>query len=112
LFAYDPSAASFSALLQIVSTLNQNDVLSVVTWNDTSQQNALTLTFTGPVSTSGTIYQEYDTTDYDSPTLNDPGQPLPGEFSFELGTSVPVNDFDLLRTNIDASRLWVTLDGY
>jgi hypothetical protein len=87
------------------------DIVQVITWNDTREQNALTLTFAGPVETGTTIYQAYDTTDYDSPTLNDPSQPLPGEFAFEVGTSSPVNDFDLLRTNIDASRLWVTLDG-
>jgi len=110
-FAYDPSAPAFTSLLQIASTLNLDDVVEVITWNDTSQQNALTLSFAGPVETGLTIYQEYDTTDYDSPTLNDPAQPLPGEFSFELGTSSPINDFDLLRTNVDASRLWVTLDG-
>jgi hypothetical protein len=110
-FAYGPSAPAFTSLLQIVSTLNLGDVVQVITWNNTSQQNALTLTFAGPVNTGTTIFQEYDTTDYDSPTLNDPTQPLPGEFAFEVGTSTPTNDFDLLRTNIDASRLWVTLDG-
>jgi hypothetical protein len=110
-FAYDPSAPAFTSLLQIASTLNLDDVIEVVTWNDTSQQNALTLTFAGPVQTGITTYQAYDETDYDSPTLNDPTQPLPGEFAFEVGTSSPTNDFDLLRNNIDASRLWVTLDG-
>jgi hypothetical protein len=110
-FAYDPSAPAFTSLLQIASTLNLDDVIEVVTWNDTSQQNALTLTFAGPVQTGITIYQAYDETDYDSPTLNDPTQPLPGEFAFEVGTSSPTNDFNLLRNNIDASRLWVTLDG-
>jgi hypothetical protein len=110
-FAYDPSAPAFTSLLQIASTLNLDDVVEVITWNDTSQQNALTLTFAGPVQTGTTIFQPYDTTDYDSPTLNDPTQPLPGEFASEVGTSNPTNDFDLLRTSVDASRLWVTLDG-
>ena len=110
-FAYNPVVPEFSSTLQITSTLNLGDVVQVITWNDTSQQNALTLTFAGPVQTGTTIYQAYDETDYDSPTLNDPTQPLPGEFAFEVGTSSPTNDFDLLRPNIDASRLWVTLDG-
>jgi hypothetical protein len=110
-FAYNPVVPEFTSTLQISSTLNLGDVVQVITWNDTREQNALTLTFAGPVDTGTTIYQAYDTTDYDSPTLNDPSQPLPGEFAFEVGTSSPVNDFDLLRTNIDASRLWVTLDG-
>jgi hypothetical protein len=111
-FAYDPSQPTFTALLQISSTLNLDDVIEVITWNDTSQQNALTLTFAGPVNTGTTIFQPYDTTDYDSPSVNNPSEPLPGEFAFEVGTSSPTNDFDLLRTNVDASRLWVTLDGY
>jgi len=111
-FVYDPSGPYFTEELQISATLNPGDVISVITWNDTTQQNALTLTFAGPVDTGVTIYQEYDTTDYDSPTFNDPTQPLPGEFSYEVGTSTPINDFDLLRTNVNASRLWVTLDGY
>ena len=111
-FAYNPSAPAFTSTLQISSTLNLGDIVQVITWNDTQQQNALTLTFAGPIQTGITVYQAYDTTDYDSPTLNDPIQPLPGQFSYEVGTSAPVNDFDLLRDNIEASRLWVTLDGY
>ena len=110
-FAYNPVVPEFTSTLQISSTLNLGDVVQVITWNDTREQNALTLTFAGPVQTGTTIFQAYDETDYDSPTLNDPTQPLPGEFAFEVGTSSPTNDFDLLRTNIDASRLWVTLDG-
>ena len=110
-FAYNPVVPEFTSTLQISSTLNLGDVVQVITWNDTREQNALTLTFAGPVQTGTTIFQAYDETDYDSPTLNDPTQPLPGEFAFEVGTSSPTNDFDLLRTNIDSSRLWVTLDG-
>jgi hypothetical protein len=110
-FAYNPVVPEFTSTLQISSTLNSGDVVQVITWNDTREQNALTLTFAGPVQTGTTIFQAYDETDYDSPTLNDPTQPLPGEFAFEVGTSSPINDFDLLRNNIDASRLWVTLDG-
>jgi hypothetical protein len=38
-------------------------------------------------------------------------QPLPGEFDAESGTTINVNDFDLLRDDIDGNRLWVTLNG-
>ena len=110
-FAYDPSAPLFTAQLQISSVLNVGDNIEVITWNDTSQQNALTLTFTGAVQTGVVVYQPYDTTDYDSPTVNDPFQVLPGEFAAEIGISNLANEFDLLRTNVDASRVWVTLDG-
>jgi hypothetical protein len=85
LFDYNPSGPTFSTELQIVSPLNINDVIQVITWNNTAQQNILTLTFQGPVQTGLTITEPYDTTDYDSPTLNDPLQPLPGEFDAETG---------------------------
>jgi hypothetical protein len=91
--------------------LNINDVIQVTTWNNTTQQNILTLTFQGPVQIGSVIFEPYDTTDYDSPTLNDPLQVLPGEFDAETGITTNVNDFDLLRENIDGNRLWVTLDG-
>jgi hypothetical protein len=111
LFAYDASTPAFTAELQIVSLLNIGDIVEVITWNDTTQQNIATLTFQGPVQTGLTITEPYDTTDYDSPTLNDPLQPLPGEFDAESGTTINVNDFDLLRDDIDGNRLWVTLNG-
>jgi len=111
LFAYDPSAPAFTAELQIVPLLNIGDVVEVITWNDTTQQNIATLTFQGPLLTGVTVNQPYDTTDYDSPTLNNPFQPLPGDFDSQIGVTVPINDFDLLRDNIDGNRLWVTLDG-
>jgi hypothetical protein len=111
LFDYNASVPAFSSTLQIGSLLNLDDVVTVITWNDTTQQNIATLTFQGPVETGVVISQPYDTTDYDSPTLNNPLQPLPGDFSAETGISIPINDFDLLRENINGSRLWVTLDG-
>jgi len=111
LFDYNASGPTFSAELQIVPPLNINDVIQVTTWNNTAQQNILTLTFQGPVQMGSAIFEPYDTTDYDSPTLNDPLQVLPGEFDAETGITTNVNDFDLLRENIDGSRLWVTLDG-
>ena len=111
LFAYNPSTPVFTAELQIVPILNLGDVIEVITWNDTAQQNIATLTFQGPVQTGLVVTEPYDTTDYDSPTLNDPFQVLPGEFDAETGISIPTNDFDLLRDNIDGNRLWVTLDG-
>ena len=110
-FAYNPSVPVFTAELQIVPLLNIGDVIEVITWNDTSQQNIATLTFQGPTQTGILITQPYDTTDYDSPTLNDPFEPLPGNFDSEIGVSIPTNDFDLLRENIDGNRLWATLDG-
>ena len=111
-FVYDASAPAFTNELQIVPLLNIGDIIEVITWNNTDQQNACTLTFQGPVAISGSaIVQAYDTIDYDSPTLNNPFQPLPGEFDFQVGTTIDANEFDLLRDNVVGSRLWVTLDG-
>jgi hypothetical protein len=111
-FAYDPSAPTFTNQLQIAPLLNLGDIIEVITWNNTGQQNIATLTFQGPVVIAGSaIVQAYDTTDYDSPTLNNPLQPLPGEFDAQAGTTINSNEFDLLRDNVIGSRLWVTLDG-
>jgi hypothetical protein len=111
LFAYDPSAATFSADLQIVPALVIGSVVEVITWNDTSQQNITTLTFQGPVDIGASVSQAYDTTDYDSPTLNNPTELLPGEFDSTVGVLIPINDFYLGTESINGSRLWVTLDG-
>jgi hypothetical protein len=111
LFGYNPSGPTFSDQLEIVPPLNINDVIQVITWNNTAQQNMLTLTFQGPIQQGLVLTEPYDTTDYDSPTVNNPGQVLPGEFDAEIGVTITVNDFDLLRENIDGNRLWATLDG-
>jgi hypothetical protein len=111
LFAYNASIPAFTDELQIVPLLNIDDVVEVITWNDTTQQNILTLTFQGPIQIGSAIFEPYDTTDYDSPTLNDPLQVLPGEFDAETGVTIDSNEFDLLRDNINGNRLWVTLDG-
>jgi len=110
-FVYDASQPVFTADLQFSSLLNLGDVIQVITWNDTVQQRVLTLTFTGPVQTGITTVEPYDILDYDSPSINNPFEPLPGLFDAEIGSSIPTNDFDLLRDNVNASRLWVTLDG-
>ena len=111
LFAYNASGPAFTTELQIVPLLNTSDIIEVITWNNTAQQNILTQTFRGPVQTGLSIFEPYDTTDYDSPSVNNPGEILPGVFDSEVGTLIPTNDFDLLRDISDGNRLWVTLDG-
>jgi hypothetical protein len=106
-FAYNPSGPNFTTTLELTSILNINDRLSVITWNDTAQQNALTLSFVGPVETGITIIEPYDSTDYDVGLVTGAA----GTFDYSVGTSTPTNDFNLLRDNVIASRLWVTLDG-
>ena len=94
--------------IQITNTVNINDVFAVITWNDTSQQNILTQVFNGPIVSGITINEPYDSTDYDPALLND----TPGSYDYTAGTSVANNQFNLQRTDIAASRLWVTLDGF
>jgi hypothetical protein len=95
--------------LLITPLLNEGDQIAVTSWNDTSQQNALTLVFVGPVTTGIAVVEPYDSTGYSYPdTANDTS----GSFDFGLGVLIPANDFNLGRDEVEANRLWVTLDGY
>ena len=105
--------------LQIVGAVNLNDLFTVTTFNDTSQQYPLTLVFNGPIVTGVEIVDPFD------PLPNDPAyNSQPGSFdyatvndtqwsySYSKGTAVYDNQFWLERANVNAARLWVTLDGY
>jgi len=94
--------------LQISSGVNLNDVFTVTTWNDTAQQNPVTLIFNGPIVSGLTIAEPYDSTVYDAATVSGD----PGSYDYSVGTAVYSNDFLLNRTSVNAGRLWVTLDGY
>jgi hypothetical protein len=93
--------------LQVITTVNLDDVFAITTWNDTAQLYPLTLVFQGPVTTGITITEAYDTTVFDEASVNE----TPGAFDYSVGVAVSVNDFYLERSINDASRLWVTLDG-
>jgi hypothetical protein len=93
---------------QISATVNLNDVFAVITWNDTAQQWPLTLVFQGPESEGLTLTEGYDTTVYDAATVSDTS----GSYDYSLGTTISVNNFYLERSLNQASRLWVTLNGY
>ena len=107
--------------LQLVSPPPVGGILSVTTWNDTTQLNALTLTFQGPVSSGVLVQETFDSTDYD-PLFIDNGSGKrdpatnalngdPGSYDYSAGVVISQNNFDLLRTGLTASRLWVTLNG-
>ena len=93
--------------IQIVGTVNPGDVFEITTWNDTAQQNILTQVFVGPIVSGVVINEPYDSTDYDPAIINS----TPGSYDYTSGTTVANNQFNLQRTDIVASRLWVTLDG-
>ena len=94
--------------LQIVPAINVNDVIAITTWNDTAQLWPLTLVFQGPVVEGITLTEGYDATVYDEASVND----SPGSYDYSVGASISNNNFYLERTLNNASRLWVTLDGY
>jgi hypothetical protein len=165
--------------VQIVGTVNLGDKFEVTTWNDTAQQNALTLVFVGPVTTGSILVEGYESTAYDpdfvasttigsvpatailqgdtytivsvgttdfvefgassntvgvafvatqsgsassgtgtttgpvysrNPTTNAFNN-TSGSYDYSVGTVVSNNDFWLARSGIDASRLWVTING-
>jgi hypothetical protein len=104
---YQVAVGSSSHLL-IRPLLNLGDVIGVTSWNDTAQQNALTLVFVGPVVSGVTVVEGYDSTDFDAAAVSD----TPGSFDYSAGAAIYVNDFDLGRNGLSANRLWVTLDGY
>jgi len=93
--------------LQISSTILQDDLFAVTTWNDTSQLYPLTLVFKGPVTETVTVVEGYDETNYSPDTVNN----APGSFDYSAGTTIFTNNFYLERSLNNASRLWVTLNG-
>jgi hypothetical protein len=83
------------------------DVISVTTWNDTSEQDLVTQVFVGPNSSGIVIGQPYDTTGYDIGTTNFAA----GSFDYTEGVPIENNNFDIGLIIIDPQRLVVTLDG-
>lgn len=88
-------------------TPNLNDKFTVTSWNDTSQQDLLTRIWVGPVLTGVSTVQGYDTTDFDQAVFSF----QPGSFDYSNETVAARNLFDLERPDVNASRLWVTLNG-
>ena len=61
---YTVAVGSPSRLI-LIPLLNIGDQLAITSWNDTSQQDPLTLVFVGPVTTGLTLTEPYDSTGYD-----------------------------------------------
>ena len=94
--------------LIITPLLNLGDQIAITSWNDTAQQDPLTLVFVGPVITGLTVVEPYDSTGFSFP---DVANDTSGSYDFSLGVAISDNDFNLGREGILANRLWVTLDG-
>ena len=84
------------------------DIVSVTTFNDTSEQNILTQVFQGPSTEGGLISQGYDDTDFDNGTVNN----APGSFDFSTGSVIQTNNFDTGRLIENVERIEVALDGF
>jgi hypothetical protein len=94
--------------LQLVTAPAIGATIAVTTFNDTSQQNILTLVFQGPVNTGITVTESYDSTTFDAGSVTG----APGSFDYSAGAIIPDNNLDLQRLGVEAGRLWVTLNGY
>lgn len=94
--------------LQLVTAPSIGATIAVTTFNDTSQQNILTLVFQGPLNTGITVTESYDSTTFDAGSVTG----SPGSFDYSAGAVIPDNNIDLQRVGVQAGRLWVTLNGY
>ena len=94
--------------LQFVNAPTVGATVAVTTFNDTSQQNILTLVFQGPENTGVTVTEAYDTTAFDAGSVTGD----PGSYDYSEGAFIPNNNIDLERVNVEGGRLWVTLNGY
>ena len=84
------------------------DIISVTTWNDTSQQNILTQVFVGPTSQGVQITQAYDSVPYDLGTTTGG----PGTFDYSQGTVIQTNVFNTGQIITDGTRAMVSLNGF
>jgi len=86
---------------------SQGDIVTVTTFNDTSEQNILTQVFQGPESQGLLVSEGYDSTDFDVGNVS--GEP--GSYDYSTGIVVQNNRFNTGRIISNASRLEVTLNG-
>lgn len=84
------------------------DIVSVTTWNDTSQQDILTQVFVGPTTQGLLVSEPYDSGPFDEATLVN----TPGSYDFSTGIQVLTNRFDTGRIISNSTRIEVTLDGF
>lgn len=83
------------------------DIISITSWNDTSQQNLLTQVFVGPTTEGVLITEPYDDVPYSAGVVNNE----PGSYDYSAGSQIQTNRFDTGRIITNPSRLQVTLNG-
>ena len=88
-------------------SLSVGDVIEILTWNDTSQQDILTQVFVGPNSSGVLVSEGYSDTLYDEGSTTGEA----GSYDFSTGTLVQNNIFDTGRVIVNPERILVTLNG-
>lgn len=95
-----------------------DDRISVITWNDTREQDLLTLVYQGPRTSFQPAFETFDPLPRDDAFNNEPGSfdfgsvtGQSGSFDFSGVSPVAVNRFELGRTVAKPDRLAVTLNG-
>jgi hypothetical protein len=83
------------------------DRITIVSWNDCTEQGLYTQVFVGPTSQGITVSEGYDETDFDVGTVTG----NPGSFSYQTGAVVQNNRFDTGRLITQPERILVTLNG-
>lgn len=85
----------------------QGQIIEIITWNDTREQDLLTQVFVGPTTTGTVATEPYDSTNYSPATVND----TTGSYDYTIGVLVEQNVFDTGIIITDPERILVTLNG-
>ena len=95
--------------LTLLDTPAGDSVISVTTFNDTSEQDLLTQVFVGPTTTGALVSEGYDQDgiSFDEATTSFTS----GSFDYATGVVLYTNDFDTGRTITASNRLFVSLNG-
>ena len=83
------------------------DIIEIITWNDTSEQQLLTQVFVGPTTEGVQVGEGFDSTEFDSGTTNFES----GSFDYGASVLVQTNTFDTGREILNPERILVTLNG-
>lgn len=106
-YVIDPIAQTLEFIAGAGIVPSDNEIISVMTFNDTREQRLSTQIFVGPVTQGITFSQGYDETLFSPEVQND----SPGSYSYQEGQIISVNDFVLYQSYTDAARAWVIKNG-
>jgi hypothetical protein len=84
------------------------DVITIITWHDTAEQDILTQVFVGPETQGVVLQQSYDAAAFDEATQSFES----GSFDYSVGDVIQSNRFDTKRVIVDKNRLMVSVNGH